>query len=53
MAKDGEVTPLISTLSGIEPFVFLGSHESQVADPVIEAKLPPKGGGFAPPNWRQ
>ena len=39
MAKDGEVTPLISTLSGIELFFFLRSHESQVADPVIEAVL--------------
>ena len=38
MAKDGEVALFVSTSIGDELLIFLGSHESQVADPMIEAR---------------
>ena len=37
MAKDAEVAPSFQPLLGVG-CSFFGSHESQVADPVIEAR---------------
>ena len=37
MAKDGEVAFLFQALIGVEPQIFLGTHEGKVADPMIEA----------------
>ena len=47
MAQDVEVAPSFQPLLGLAAN-FLGSHESQVADPMIEANIGPQGERLCP-----